>query len=69
MTSTTEDGRPDFAGFAKALRAEAHGTAVIHRPDTTGQAATDQATLIALAERVETIGDQLGYCSRQGGTA
>lgn len=61
----TEDGRPDFAGFAEALRAEAHGTANIHAADVTGQAASDIRTLQDLADQVEAIGDSLGYCSRE----
>ncbi len=57
-----EDGRPDFGGFAEALRTEADGTATIHRNDKTGQAASDVRSLRDLAKRVETVGDRLGYC-------
>ncbi len=60
----TEDGRPDFAGFAAALRAEARGTGVIHRNDRTGQADHDQRVLLELAERVEAVGDRMGYCGK-----
>ena len=58
-----EDGRPDFEGFAEALRTEAEGTATIHRADKTGQAASDVRSLRDLAQRVEAVGDRLGYCS------
>jgi len=55
------DQRPDFAGFAKALRDEAHWSATIHQNDTTGQAASDQAALNRLAATVERVGKNLGY--------
>ncbi len=58
-----EHGRPDFEGFAEALRTEAEGTATIHRADKTGQAASDVRSLRDLAQRVEAVGDRLGYCS------
>ncbi len=58
----TEDGRPDFAGFAAALRAEAEGTRTIHRTDRTGQAQSDILALLELAGRVERLGDRLGFC-------
>ncbi len=60
----TKDDRPDFSGFAAALRAEAEGTGVIHRNDRTGQADHDQRVLLELAERIEAVGDRMGYCSK-----
>ncbi len=59
-----QDGRPDFAGFAAALRTEADGTDTIHRTDKTGQARSDSRRLRELADRVIQVGDSMGYCSR-----
>ena len=59
--STNDDVRPDFRGFAKALRDEARWSATIHSKDKTGQAATDQAALNRLAEKVELVGKKLGF--------
>lgn len=56
-----EDGRPDFAGFAAQLRAEARWSAQIHEQDHTGQARSDQKTLNELADHVESIGKRLGF--------
>ncbi len=59
----TEDGRPDFLGFAEALRAEARGTAVIHR-NTADPPHGDIRSLLDLADCVVGVGDRLGFCSR-----
>ena len=40
-----DKARPDFSGFAKALRDEAEWVARIHRGDKTGQARADMASL------------------------
>jgi hypothetical protein len=53
--------RPDFAGFATKLREEAYWSSQIHRDDKTGQAASDQRRLLALAEKVEQAGKLLGF--------
>ena len=58
---TTAEGRPNFAGFAAALRAEAHWLAEIHTRDNTGQSASDQAALSRLADYVMRVGRRLGY--------
>lgn len=55
------DSRPDFMGFAKALREEAEWSAQIHANDNSGQAATDQAALKNLAGHVERTGVKLGF--------
>jgi hypothetical protein len=57
----TRVNRPDFAGFAKALREEAQWSATIHANDRTGQAASDQRSLNRLAEKVELVGKRLGF--------
>jgi hypothetical protein len=57
----TLNGRPDFAGFAKALRHEAHWEQQIKRPDRTGQLTTDVKQLLDLAAQVERIGKAQGY--------
>lgn len=57
----TLDGRPDFAGFAAALRAEAHWESEIKSGDKTGQLATDLRQLEELAKRVEQVGKMQGY--------
>jgi hypothetical protein len=54
-------GRPDFAGFAAALRAEAHWVSTIRREDKTRQAALTQRTLKELADKVGRAGKELGY--------
>lgn len=56
-----EDGRPDFAGFAEALREEAQWQETIKRGDRTGQLYTDVRQLHALAEKAEQIGRDQGY--------
>ncbi len=53
--------RPDFSGFAKALREEARWSTTIHANDNTGQAASDQRTLNRLADEVELVGKRLGF--------
>lgn len=62
--SEEDDGRPDFIGFAEALRVEADGTERIHRNDKTGQAQSDAKRLRELADRIVGVGDDMGYCSR-----
>lgn len=59
--STDRDVRPDFAGFAASIRAEARWSAEIHSSDKTGQAATDQRILNELAAKVEQVGKHLGF--------
>jgi hypothetical protein len=58
-----QDGRPNFVAFAKALRAEAAWSAAIHRDDKTGAAASDQRSLIRLAEHVEQVARRYGCWS------
>jgi hypothetical protein len=53
--------RPDFASFAKALRAELRWSAELHTRDKTGHAASDQKALGELAEHVERVGKRLGF--------
>ena len=57
----TQDGRPDFGGFAAALRHEAHWEQQIKRGDRTGQLVTDVKQLLELADHVERIGKVQGY--------
>ena len=67
QTTESTSTRPDFEGFAKALRAEARWSSEIHPNDSdpkrggTGQAASDQKTLAELAEHVESVGKALGF--------
>ena len=56
-----DEGRPDFAGFAEALRTEARWSAQIHGNDPTGQARSDQQRLYRLAVEVENAGRLLGF--------
>lgn len=55
------DGRPDFEGFVKALRHEAHWEQQIKRGDKTGQLMTDVKQLLDLADHVERIGKVQAY--------
>lgn len=64
-TIADASGRPNFAAFAQALRDEARWQAELH----TGQhgqprADGDVAALRSLAERVERVGDHLGYIAK-----
>ena len=56
-----DTGRPDFASFAKALRAEARWSSMLHARDNTGGAASDQRALNELADHVERVGKRLGF--------
>ncbi len=65
MSACTDvNGRPDFVGFAAALREEA---AWVKRLNASGdkaaqaQAAGDVLSLLTLAERVERVGERLGF--------
>ena len=53
----TDDGRPNFAAFAKALRAEKRWSAELHGADSGG----DQASLEHLARDVEKVAEKLGF--------
>jgi len=55
------NGRPNFAGFAKALQAEAKWIAMFHHRDKTGSAQNDTRLLNELAKKVEQVGRELGY--------
>lgn len=60
-----DEGRPDFAGFAQALRVEADWQDGLH----TGQhgqprADGDVLALLRLAGDVERLGDRLGFITR-----
>lgn len=52
----TANGKPDYHGFAKALRAEMAWEEEIKRGDKTGQLATDVRQLSELAAKVEEAG-------------
>ena len=60
IDALTPGGRPDFAGFVEALRAEADGTEL---SGLKGTALTDVERLLELANRVETVGKSLGFIS------
>jgi hypothetical protein len=53
--------RPPFERFAKSLVEEARWTSQLHKDDKTGQAASDQRSLVALAEQVLAVGKKLGF--------
>ena len=58
-----EEVRPDFEGFVRALRDEAHWIEVIKAPpnDAQGQASHDASALLRLADRAERVGISQGY--------
>ena len=56
-----ERPEPDFSGFLEALRSEKAWSAMIHRKDNTGQAASDQAQLSRLIDHVEKVGKAQGF--------
>jgi hypothetical protein len=60
-SSTDDPARPAFESFAACLRAEARWSAMIHEGDKTGQAASDQRSLLRLAEHVEQVGRSQGF--------
>jgi hypothetical protein len=53
--------RPPFERFAKSLVEEARWSSQLHKNDSTGQAASDQRSLVALAEQVMALGKRLGF--------
>lgn len=58
MISSATGGAPDFEGFAASLRSWANGTAKLFgEADNTG----DIESLRTLAERVERVGERLGF--------
>ncbi len=56
-----EWARPPFERFAKSLVEEARWSSQIHKLDSTGQAASDQRSLVRLAEEVLALGKKLGF--------
>ena len=56
-----EDDRPDFVGFANALRREIEWSAKLHENDRTGAAASDQRAMGDLAEQVERVAKRTGF--------
>lgn len=58
LVSAATGGRPDFEGFIAALRAEADGTAQMFDENDNAE---EINTLRELADRIEHVGERLGF--------